>query len=118
MSVYKFLSEEEKIIKVSLNSYKDAKEYAKSNGLISLTMEYEDFIRAFDYKINKFKEHFKYSELLEKAEQAKTGNTMGGYSSIASNDFMKRIVIMPLQYIKDWLDGKNNLEWLMDYIQN
>ena len=115
MSVYKFLNSEEKIVKVNLKSFKEAKEYAEENNLISLTMDYENFIKAFDNKINKLKEHDKYNELLKQAERSKTNNIMSGYDAIVANDFIKRIITMPLEYIKGWLDGKNNLEWLPEY---
>jgi hypothetical protein len=115
MSVYKFLDSKEKMIKINLKSFKDAKEYAEKNNLVSLTMDYKDFIKAFDNKVNKLKEHTKYNELLKQAEQAKTNNIMSGYDSIVANDFIKRIITLPLEYIKGWLDGKNNLKWLPEY---
>ena len=34
-----------------------------------------------------------------------------GYLMIKAEDFIKRIEEMPLDYIRDWLDGKNQLEW-------
>jgi hypothetical protein len=113
--MYKFLNSEEKIVKVNLKSFKEAKEYAEKNNLVSLTMDYENFIKAFDDKINKLKEHEKYNDLLIITEQAKSDNTMGGSTAIIAHDFIKRIITMPLEYIKGWLDEKNNLEWLADY---
>lgn len=101
---YKFLNDKEEMIKVNLKSFKEAKEYAINNNLMSLTMNYDDFIKTFDDKINKFKDHIKYNELLKSAEQTKLNNIMSGYESIVANDFMKRIITMPLAYIRGWLD--------------
>lgn len=115
MSMYGFLNNEEKMVKVNLNSWKEAKEYATNNNLMCLCMKYEDFIKAFDNKINKLREHKNFCNLLEKAEWAKINNTTCGLDSIIANDFMKRIITMPLDYIKNWLEDKNNLEWLAEY---
>lgn len=40
---------------------------------------------------------------------------MSGYLMIKAEDFIKCIEKMPLEYIRDWLDGKNQLEWKPKY---
>ena len=98
-----------------IKSFDEANKYAEKNNLVSLTMKYDDFIKAFNSKIEKFKSHVKYTELLEQSKQAKIYNTMSGYNSIVAHDFIKRIITMPAKYIEDWLEEKNNLEWLAEY---
>ena len=65
----------------------------------------------FNSKINFFKEHPKYGWLRKYADDAIYYNEGSGYLMIKAEDFIKRIEEMPLDYIRDWLDGKNQLEW-------
>ena len=57
------------------------------------------------------KEHPKYGWLRKYADDAIYYNEGSGYLMIKAEDFIKRIEEMPLDYIRDWLDGKNQLEW-------
>lgn len=40
---------------------------------------------------------------------------MSGYLMVKAEDFIERIEKMPLDYIKDWLNGKNQLEWKPEF---
>lgn len=115
MSLYKFLDNEEKMVKVALKNYAEATQYAKENNLLSLTMDYKNFVSAFENKVEKFKDHPKYEWLKEQAGKAITFNCACGLQAIKANDFMERIITLPTAYITEWLDGKNQLEWLEDY---
>lgn len=68
-------------------------------------------IKKFNEKINHFVNHPKYGWLRKYADDAITWDTMCGYLQIKAEDFIERIIKMPLEYIADWLDGKNQLEW-------
>lgn len=70
--------------------------------------EYE---KLFNSKIDHFSKHEKYKELRDNADKMLMLHCGEGYRAVAAVDFMDRIVAMPLDYIKDWLDGKNQLEW-------
>lgn len=116
MSMYKFLDSNEQMVRVNLNSYTEAKQYATEHNLKSLALEYYDFVNAFKEKIDKCINHGEYNWLKLQAEKAINSNLAGcGIESITANDFMKRVITMPMNYIIDWLDGNNNLEWLEDY---
>lgn len=71
----------------------------------------ENRYKLFNEKIDSFREHPRYEWLRENANYAMRANEGYGYSMIAGADFIERIEKMPLDYIKDWLDGKNKLEW-------
>lgn len=71
-------------------------------------MKYEE---TFNKKIDLFKEHSKYPWLRKEADTALSNRSGFGLPVIISDDFMDRIVAMPKEYIQDWLDGKNKLEW-------
>lgn len=71
--------------------------------------------KLFNEKIDNFKEHKKYSWLRKYANEAIEWNSMYGYLQIKAEDFIERIEKMPLEYIQDWLDGKNQLEWKPEY---
>ena len=71
--------------------------------------------KLFNEKIDNFKEHEKYSWLRQYADEAIRWNEMSGYLMIKARDFIKRIEKMPLEYIKDWLDGKNELKWKPEF---
>ena len=66
----------------------------------------------FDRKIEHFKGHKNYPKLRESADGALINHTGYGLDAIRAQDFMDRIVKMPLSYIQDWMDGKNGLEWI------
>lgn len=74
--------------------------------------------KQFNEKIDYFKEHPEYSWLRKYADDAIYYNEGSGYFMIKAADFIDRIESMPLEYIKDWLDGKNHLEWKPEYRRN
>lgn len=65
----------------------------------------------FNEKINHFSGHKGYETLRKNADKVLGSYTGFGLECIISTDFMDRIIAMPLEYIQDWLDGKNELEW-------
>lgn len=67
--------------------------------------------RIFNEKIDSFQEHEKYAWLRKYADDAMVWNSGFGYFQIKAEDFIARIEKAPLTYIRDWLDGKNKLEW-------
>jgi len=73
-----------------------------------LPLEYE---AKFNSKIDYFKNHPKYEWLRQYANDALNWYANFGYLQIKAEDFMNRIIAKPLDYIQDWLDGKNQLEW-------
>ena len=68
--------------------------------------------KRFNEKVDSFKDHPKYATLRKSADEALKYHTGYGLKAIRSQDFMHRIVKMPLIYIREWMDGKNSLEWL------
>lgn len=71
--------------------------------------------KLFNEKIDSFKEHNKYIWLRKYADEAIKWNEMSGYLMIKAEDFIKRIEKMPLEYIRGWLDGNNQLEWKPEF---
>lgn len=71
----------------------------------------EEYENKFNVKIDTFKDHPKYEWLREYADDALSFHTGFGFMAIKAVDFMDRIIQKPVEYIRDWLDGKNNLEW-------
>lgn len=71
--------------------------------------------KVFNEKIDSFNGCEKYSWLREYADDALKWNEMSGYLMVKAEDFIERIEKMPLDYIKDWLDGKNQLEWKPEF---
>lgn len=65
----------------------------------------------FNQKINAFSGHPKYNWLRKYADDAILWNEMYGYLQIKAEDFIKRIEQAAPEYIRDWLGGKNQLEW-------
>lgn len=116
MSIYKFLDKDERLTKRDFSSFKEACDFAKANNLTCMTMTYQDFMTAFMEKVARFESHYNFSRLQEMANQAISANPNFGILAVSSNDFMRRIIEMPTPYIVDWLEGKNNLEWLPDYL--
>lgn len=68
--------------------------------------------KRFNEKIDHFKDHPKYSTLRESANGAIKCHTGYGLDAIHAQDFMDRIVKMPIAYILAWLNGENQLEWI------
>lgn len=68
-------------------------------------------IERFDKKIKEFESHKEYSWLIKEAEKAKRTYDGFGLEAIICEDFIERIVAMPHDYIKDWLDEKHDLKW-------
>jgi len=67
--------------------------------------------KIFNGKIEAFKDHPKYASLRKQADDAIRYYSGFGYAAIAAEDFIERIEAMPLDYIRDWLGGKNELKW-------
>jgi len=67
--------------------------------------------KVFEEKIEALKDHPKYPWLRKYADDAKIANEGGGYYMIKAEDFIERIENADVSYIRDWLDGKNQLEW-------
>ena len=65
----------------------------------------------FNEKIDHFKNHPKYNWLRKYADEALQWDSMCGFYQIKAEDFIDRIVKAPLEYIEDWLNDKNKLEW-------
>lgn len=72
---------------------------------------HQNRIDKFNEKIDRFSTHNKYEWLRKYADEAITWDSNCGYLQIKASDFIDRIIAMPLEYIRDWLDGKNKLEW-------
>lgn len=86
------------------------------NKVISRKEWAKERYKLFNEKIDAFKEHKSYSSWLRQyANDAIKWNEMSGYFMIKAEDFIKRIEKMPLEYIRDWIDGKNQLEWKPEY---
>lgn len=67
--------------------------------------------KVFNDKINHFSDHPKYKWLREYANEALHWDTCCGFYQIKADDFINRIIKADVDYINDWLDGKNQLEW-------
>ncbi len=65
----------------------------------------------FNSKIDHFKDHPRYEWLRQFSDEAIFYNEGSGYYAIKAESFIERIEQMPLDYIRDWLDRKNQLEW-------
>ena len=64
----------------------------------------------FNEKIDALNDHPKYSWLRKYADDAMVYNEGGGYLMIKAEDFIDRIETMDVKFIRDWLDGKNELK--------
>ena len=71
--------------------------------------------KLFNEKINHFEQHNKFEWLRNYADDAIRWNEMCGFLQIKAEDFIKRIEKMPLTYIEDWLNGKNQLDWKPEF---
>lgn len=67
--------------------------------------------RLFNEKIDHFRDHKGYALLRENADNALLWVKLGGWMQIMATDFIKRIERASIEYISDWLDGKNELMW-------
>ena len=67
----------------------------------------------FNNKIDSFKNHSHYQWLRQYADETicNFDNFATRLKQIEAEDFIERIIAMPLSYIRDWLDNKNQLEW-------
>lgn len=68
-------------------------------------------IDTFNKKIDHFSYRTDYPQLRKKADEALCVSSGYGLQPIIAMDIIERIAAMPLDYIRDWLDGKNELEW-------
>ena len=71
----------------------------------------EKRVNTFNEKINHFSNHTKFGWLRKYADDALCYDTCCGFYQIKAEDFINRIIKADIDYIKDWLDGKNQLEW-------
>lgn len=71
---------------------------------------FELFNELFNKKIDSFLGCQNYEILKKKADEVNCSHSFG-LENILYTDFMERIIAMPIEYIQDWLDGKNQLEW-------
>lgn len=78
----------------------------RCNNDLQLTYE-----KSFNEKIDLFKDHQQYEWLRRYSDDALRFHTLHGYLAIKAIDFMDRIIQKPIEYIRDWLDDKNELEW-------
>lgn len=62
-------------------------------------------------KIDALSSHPKYEWLRKYADDALAWRTCCGFYAIKAVDFLDRVDIAPVELLRDWLDGKNNLEW-------
>lgn len=71
------------------------------------------YTEIFNNKINTFSNHPKFNWLRKYANDAidNFDNFANRLQQIKAEDFVERIISMPLSYIQDWLDDKNQLEW-------
>ena len=67
--------------------------------------------KIFNEKINHFSFHKDFQALRKYADNAMINNEGFGLQQIRASDFIERIEQASLEYIKGWLDGKNQLEW-------
>lgn len=119
MSIYKFLDAHERLTKKNFKNFQEARAFARENDLVCLTMDYTAFCKAFEKKLLMLKGHYNYEKLEAQAKRSMDANAGGmSHAAIAANDFMHRIIELPTPYIVDWLEGKNNLEWLPAYLSD
>lgn len=71
--------------------------------------------RIFDEKIEVFNTHEKYADLRRYADKVLLDWTGDSHDGIAYEDFLYRIISMPVDYIRGWLDGKHQLAWTPEY---
>lgn len=65
----------------------------------------------FNGKVEHFKDHPQYSTLRKNADWCIINHKGYGWDAIKAADFMDRIICMPFEYIEEYMNGKNGLEW-------
>lgn len=65
----------------------------------------------FNAKIESMKDHSLYSQLRKHADKCILDCSGFGLERILADEFIQRIEMASIKIIRDWLDGKNNLEW-------
>ena len=78
-------------------------------------MERNKYEELFNKKIDRLADHDRYERLDAQRKSAIKLHTGYGHDAIAASDFMDRIIAMPEEYIRNWLDGKNALEWTKEF---
>lgn len=63
----------------------------------------------FNAKIDALRDHPKYESLRKYADEAMRWNECFGFLMIKGEDFIDRIETMEITFIREWLDGKNEL---------
>ena len=64
----------------------------------------------FNAKIDALRDHPKYEWLRKYADEAMVWNEGYGLLMIKGEDFIARIETMEVSFIREWLDGKNELK--------
>lgn len=64
----------------------------------------------FNAKIDALRDHPKYEWLRKYADEAMTWNEGFGILMVKAEDFIERIETMDVSFIREWLDGKNELK--------
>ena len=59
--------------------------------------------KRFNEKVDSFKDHPEYATLRKSADEALKYHTGYGLDAIHAQDFMDRIIKMPLNYIREWM---------------
>ena len=72
---------------------------------------YRLYEAVFNGKVEHFKGHPGYETMRKNADWCLINHKGYGYNSIKAADFMDRIICMPLEYIEEYLNGRNRLEW-------
>ena len=103
---YQFFDNDGKVTESEQKSYTDALKFAEERGITCLSMPYEIFIASFREKIKLLENHAQYSEISEYAEKMVILNQGAGYQAMAANDFMKKIIVTPIDDIQEWF-GEN-----------
>jgi len=109
---YQFFDNDGKVTESEQKSYTDALKFAEERSITCLSMPYEIFIASFRKKIKLLESHAQYSKFSEYAEKMIIMNQGTGYQAMVANDFMKKIIVTPIDDIMGWLEehGKSEFE--------
>lgn len=108
---YQFFDNDGKVTESEQKSYTDALKFAEERGITCLSMPYEIFIASFRKKIKLLESHAQYSKFSEYAEKMIILNQGAGYQAMAANDFMKKIIVTPIDDIMEWLEEHGKIEF-------
>ncbi|EGT4625321.1 TPA: hypothetical protein KNN56_001734 [Clostridioides difficile] len=108
---YQFFDNDGKVTESEQKSYTDALKFAEERSITCLSMPYEIFIASFRKKIKLLESHAQYSKFSEYAEKMIILNQSVGYQAMAANDFMKKIIVTPIDDIMEWLEEHGKIEF-------